>query len=100
MAEGVLPIGIEAALAEGENAGGEIGQVPLGQDEKTAVIGDQLEAVILKAEGPSDPAISRGTFPGGSGEAEEGDPLITPEGHVPEGFANFGQGPQVMMSLH
>ena len=74
--------------------------MPVGQDEKAAVIDDQLEAVILMAEVPTDPTIPCSALQGRGGKAQKGYPLIAPEGNVPEGFADLRQGTQVMMLLH
>ena len=74
--------------------------MPVGQDEKAAVIDDQLEAVILMAEVPPDPAISCSALQSRGGKAQKGYPLIAPEGNVPEGFADLRQRTQVMMLLH
>ena len=74
--------------------------MPVGQDEKAAVIDDQLEAFILMAEVPTDPAIPCSALQGRGGKAQKGYPLIGPEGNVPEGFADLRQGAQVMMLLH
>lgn len=43
--------------------GAEVGHMPLGQDQKTAVVAQQLKTVELMAEIPADPAIPRGTLP-------------------------------------
>ena len=63
--------------------------MPVGQDEKAAVIDDQLEAVILMAEVPPDPTISCSTLQRRGGKAQKGYLLIAPEGNVPEGFADL-----------
>src|SRR4030042_920732 len=74
--------------------------MPVGQDEKAAVIDDQLEAVILMAEVPPDPTIPCSVLQSRGRKAQKGDPLIAPEGNVPEGFADLRQTTQVMMLLH
>ncbi len=74
--------------------------MPVGQDEKAAVIHDQLETVILMAEVPPDPTIPCSALQSRGGKAQKGYPLIAPEGNVPEGFADLRQGAQVMMLLH
>ena len=74
--------------------------MPVGQDEKAAVIDDQLEAVILMAEAPSDPLIPCSALQRRSGKTQQGHPLIAPEGNVPERLADLGQSPQVMMLPH
>ena len=52
--------------------------MPVGQDEKAAVIDDQLEAVILMAEVPTDPAIPCSALQGRGGKAQKGYPLTAP----------------------
>jgi hypothetical protein len=42
MAENGLPIGRHSLLAQGENAGGQIRKMAVGQDQKTAVVGHQF----------------------------------------------------------
>src|SRR4030042_7004534 len=74
--------------------------MPVGQNEKAAIIDDQLEAVVLIAGVPSDPTIPGSALQSRGGKAQKGYPLIDPEGNVPEGFADFRQGTQVMMLLH
>jgi hypothetical protein len=74
--------------------------MPVGQDEKAAVIDDQLEAVILMAQGPTDPAIPCSALQGRGRKTQKGYPLIAPSGNVPESLANLGQKTQVMMFLH
>ncbi len=74
--------------------------MPGGQDEKPAVVGQQMQAIILVPVRPPDPAVPRRAFPGSGRKAEQRHPFGLPDGHVPEGFANFGQGAQIMMRLH
>src|SRR4030066_1271739 len=72
----------------------------LWKDQEPAVIGHQVQAIILMAEVPSDPAIACGTLPGCGGKAQKSDPPIVPGSNVPKGFADLGQETQVMMLLH
>ena len=74
--------------------------MPIGQDQKTAVIGQQVQAVILMAKIPADPPIPGRALPGRSGKAQQGHPLLSKGGDIPQGFANLGQSTQVMMLLH
>jgi len=74
--------------------------MPIWQDQKTTVIGHQFQAVILVTESPADPPIPGRALPGRRGKAQQGHPLLVPEGDIPEGFANLGQRPEVMMCLH
>jgi hypothetical protein len=72
----------------------------IGKDEEAAVVGDQVEAIILVTEIPADPGIPRGARPCGGGEAQLGHPLAMPGGDIPQGMANLWQRPQVVMRLH
>ena len=74
--------------------------MPVGQNQKPAVVGQQVQAVILVAEIPADPPIPNRALPGCGGKAQQGNPLIVPGDDIPQGFANLGQRPQVMMRLH
>ena len=75
-------------------------EVPVWQDEKAAVIDNQLQAVILMAQVPTDPAIPCSALQGRGGKAQKGYPLIAPSGDVPKRLADLGQRTQVMMLLH
>ena len=74
--------------------------MPGGQNEKPTIGSQQMQAIILMAIRPSDPAISRRAFPGGGRKAEQGHPFGLPGGHIPDGFANLGERAQIMMRLH
>ena len=74
--------------------------MPGGQDEKPAVVGQQMQAIILVAVRPPDPAIPHCTFPGGGRKTEQRHPFGLPAGYVPEGFANLGERAQIMMRVH
>ena len=63
----------------------------VGQDKKAAVIDDQLEAVILMAKVPTDPAIPGSALQGRGRKAQKGYPFIAPGSDVPECFADLGQ---------
>jgi hypothetical protein len=52
------------------------------------------------AEIPSDPPITGGAFPSGSGETQQRDPLSFPGRNLPQGSAELRQRPQVTMFLH
>jgi len=71
----------------------------LGQDQKAAVIGDQVQTVVLMAEIPANPPIPRGALPGRGGKAQQGQPLVAPSRHIPQRVADLRQRSQVMMGL-
>jgi hypothetical protein len=72
----------------------------LWQDKKTAVVGHQLQTIILVAEVPADPAIPCLALPGSDGKTRKRYPFIAPGGHIPNGFADLRKRTQVMMLLH
>jgi hypothetical protein len=72
----------------------------LGKDQETAVIGHQVQAIILVAEAPSDPTVPYRALPGSGRKGQKGYPLIAPGGDVPKGFADLAQSPQVVIGLH
>ncbi len=100
IAEAFLPIPNQAPFAQGEDAGGKIRIVVVGEDQEAAVVGDEMQAIILVAEIPTDPGIPRATLPGGGGEAQQDHPLARPGSDVPQRMTNLRQCPQVMMRLH
>src|SRR4030042_4141144 len=100
MSKALLPVAGEPFLAQRQYARGQIGNMILRKDQETAVIGHQVQAIILMAEVPSDPAIPCCTLQGCGGKAQKSDPFIEPGGDVPKGFADLGQKTQVMMLLH
>jgi hypothetical protein len=65
--------------------------VVTGQDQKTTIIGDQVQAVVLMTEIPTDPAVTGCTLPGGGAEVQQGQPLATPGDHIPQGMTDLGQ---------
>src|SRR6266568_8635840 len=74
--------------------------MPIRQDEKAAVIDDQLQAAIAMAKVPTDPAIARRALEGGGGEAQQGYPFRTPGRDIPQRFANLRQSTQVVVQSH
>jgi hypothetical protein len=69
------------------------------QDQEACVVGDQVQAVVLIAQIPADPAVTGCTLPSRGTKAQQRQPLLTPSGHVPEGVANLGKRSEVMMGL-
>jgi len=68
MAKALLPIAGQPAVAQRQDLGAQITMMPVGQNQKTAIVGDQLEPVIiiLDGENPSrstDPALRISTRP-------------------------------------
>ena len=94
VAEVLHPIVPQAPFAQRQYAGGQIRSMPIGQDQKAAVVGDQVQPIILMAEIPADPAITGPALPGRSGKAQQGEPLAAPGGHIPQVWPIFGNDPR------
>ena len=77
-----------------------LGSMPGGQDEKAAVVDDQLQAAIALAKVPTDPAVARRALEGGGGKAQQRHPFLPPGGDVPERLADLRQSPQVVVLPH
>src|SRR2546429_241153 len=60
----------------------------------------QLQAGILLAEAPTDPAIACRALQCRGRKAQQRDPLLPPARHVPKRFSNLGQMAQVVMLSH
>ena len=100
MTESGLPVGGQPFAAQGQDTRWQVRQMPFGQDQKAAVVCQQLEPIVLMTEMPADPAIACGTLQGGSGKADQADPLIAEAGRIAQRFTDFWQGAQVMMPVH
>jgi len=98
--ETLRPVPHQAAFAQGQHAGGEVRDMVLGQDQKPAVVGDQVQAVVLVAKLPADPGVTRRALPGRGREAQQGQPLPVPGSDIPQRVADLRQRPQVVMRLH
>ena len=55
-----LPIGTKASEIQGSDPRGEILKMGVGQDEKAAVVGDEVKALILQERGPADKTVPEG----------------------------------------
>ena len=91
VAEARAPILCQAPFTQREDARGEIPMVVSGQDQKTTIIGDQVQPVVLMTEIPTDPVVTGCTLPGGGAKVQQGQPLAAPSGHIPQGVADLGQ---------
>src|SRR5271157_4893949 len=74
--------------------------MPVGQDEKAAVVDDQLQAAIALAKVPTDPMIAHRALEGRGGKAQQRYPFLPPGGNVPERLADLRQSPQVVVLPH
>jgi hypothetical protein len=89
MAEGDLPIARQTPLAERQNPRPQIENMPVGQDEKTAVVDHQFQAAVALAKVPTDPTITHRALEGRGGKAQQRCPFLLPGGNIPERLADL-----------
>jgi hypothetical protein len=84
VAEALAPVRCQPPLAQGQHARGEVRVVLFGQDQKAAVVGDQVQAIVLMAKIPPDPGVARAALPSGGRETQQRQPLTVPGGDIPQ----------------
>lgn len=100
MAKALAPVRGHAAREQREHTRADVGMAALGQDQKAAVVGDELEAVELRAKIPADPAVAYTALERGGRQADLGQPPPTPSGYIPQRLADPRQGAEVVMRRH
>jgi hypothetical protein len=78
MTEPLFPITNDSLLTQRKHTGTQIRDVPVGKDEKPAVVYYPLQPIILVAIVPPNPAVPGGTLPCGCGKRKKGEPFIAP----------------------
>ena len=97
LAETIRPIRDDALLAQRKHLRTQICAVPVGQNQKPAIVGDQSQAIILMPEIPADPAVTNPTFPRRSRKTEQRGPIFAAGRDVPERVADLGQIAQIVV---
>lgn len=100
MAEAGLPIARDAPLGQRQHAGPHIRQVPFGQDQEAAVVRDELQASILGAKIPADPAITHAAFERRGRDTQLRYPVLAPSRDIPDRFTNLGQCAKIVVARH
>ena len=100
LAETIRPIRDDALLAQRKHLRTQIGAVPVGQNQKSAVVGDQPQTIILMPEIPANPAVTNPTFPRRSRKTEQRGPIFAAGRDVPERVADLGQIAQIVVLRH
>src|SRR5579863_9822957 len=72
----------------------------MGQDEKAAVVGDEVKALILQEWGPADKTVSRPALEGRRRPAKQGKPLSGALGHIAQRLPHPVREAQVVMPAH
>ena len=70
MAVAPLPVGIDPGGDLRKNRAGQMPDPDPRQDQKTAVVGDELQALSALLGGPPDPPVSGGALPGSGSKAD------------------------------
>ena len=83
MAEPGAPIGIRPPLGQRQHPRADVRLVPAGQDQQAAVVGDQVQPTVLRAEVPADPTIADAAFQRCRRQAQLRYPLFAPRRHIP-----------------
>lgn len=79
------PIVAETAQALGENARGKVGEaLAIGEDEESAIVGDEKEPASALAGRPPDALVATLQVEGGGAEGQKGHPLAVELGNVAE----------------
>ena len=101
MAEALRPVLNQTTRAKGEHPRAEILPVPSRKDQIAGVRADQVQAVVLDSEIPTDPAVTRGTFQGRRREAQQRDAVAPPPRRVSvHRLTDLRQRAEVVMRLH
>jgi len=72
----------------------------VGQDEKAAIVGDEVKALILQERGPTDKTVSRPALEGRRMPAKQGKPLSSALGHIAQRLPHQAREAQVVMLAH
>ncbi len=99
VAEARLPIRRDPALTQPEHARGQIRPPSFRQDEKAAIVGNQMQAILLVTPVPADPTIAGRAFSDRGADHQQCQPLPLPGGDTPERVADLRHRTQVMMHV-
>src|SRR5437667_80145 len=81
--ESFFPIPGQTPLTERENARPQVEEVPVRKNQEAAVVDYQLQAAVVLAQGPTNPAIAHGALQSRARKTQQGEPLLSPGRHVP-----------------
>src|SRR5256884_49303 len=61
----------------------QVEEVPVRKNQEAAVVDYQLQAAVVLAQGPTNPAIAHGALQSRARKTQQGEPLLSPGRHVP-----------------
>src|SRR5207248_6771038 len=74
--ESFFPIPGQTPLTERENARPQVEEVPVRKNQEAAVVDYQLQAAVVLAQGPTNPAIAHGALQSRARKTQQGQPLL------------------------
>ena len=100
VAEARRPVRRQPPFAQRQHPRAQVRHAPARQDQEAAVVGEQVLAVVLRAEVPADPAVAGAALQRRRREAGQRHPLAAPARGVPQRLADLRQRAQVVVRLH
>ena len=100
VAEARRPVRRRAPRAQRQHARRQVRHPRPGQNQEAAVVGEQVLAVVLDAEVPTDPAVAGGALQRRRREARQRHPAAAPRRRVPQRLADLRQRAQIVVRLH
>src|SRR2546429_9608606 len=82
-AESFFPSPGQTPLTGRENGRPQVEEVPVRKKQEAAVADYQLQAAVVLAQGPTNPAIAHGALQSRARKTQQGQPLLSPGRHVP-----------------
>ena len=100
VAEARRPVRRQPPFAQRQHPRAQVRPAPAGQDQEAAVVGEQVLAVVLRAEVPADPAVAGAALQRRRREADQRHPVAAPARRVPQRLADLRQRAQVVVRRH
>ena len=100
VAEARRPVRRQPPFAQRQHPRAQVRPAPAGQDQEAAVVGEQVLAVVLRAEVPADPAVAGAALQRRRREADQRHPVAAPARGVPQRLADLRQRAQVVVRRH
>lgn len=72
----------------------------VGEDKKTAIVGQQSQSLELESGCPADPPVPSLAFQSCAAPAQQGQPSVLVKCNIPQGLTDHGMKAEVVMLLH
>ncbi len=100
VAEARRPVRRQPPFAQRQHPRAQVRRAPARQDQEAAVVGEQVLAIVLRAEVPADPAVAGAALQGRRREADQRHPRAAPARGVPQRLADLRRRAQVVVRSH